>query len=182
MVTNTSELIRIEKRCFKEDEFEHCQRLAQATWRLYYDGGITAERQAELEANGFIWIVKAEFVRKFKYAALLSWHLGADFEKERFPVRNWSHQFLYYAGDIPESILPRISLAREVGLKFLTIHSNMPLPLAEPLRKVDPVVLGWYGNPGIEEKERGQFAVGTLMWAVVVAAWDFDKEIELIEY
>jgi hypothetical protein len=71
-----------------------------------------------------------------------------------------------YVGNIPETVLDRIDLAKQLGVKEFMVYSCEPLPTEEILVKTDPVMIGW-----LDDNETG----------VVIGIWDRDKEINVLD-
>ena len=120
--------------------------------------------------HNFVWIVPPSFiVSKFIHAASLS----------KYPTVETDSQIITYEGDIPQFALENIGKAQQLGTQFFTIHSN--LPLATNYRKNDPIVIAWTANPRLRLDKRFSpgFYTTRHAYAVIIAAWDYDKEILL---
>lgn len=177
--------------------------LAELTNNPSYD--VTAENQL-LQRNqtqtilaeaGFVWMVHPRFVSKFRFAAGV-WLRERRYDNDA-PVETMSGSAaIWYAGDIPDFAIERMRQVKAFEqFRCVTIHSNEPLPVSRVnLRPIDPVMVAWTGGERrsehltIRQRARWQFrrnpfdAYGTLeahrqTIGVVIAAWDFDKEIEL---
>lgn len=157
---------------------EHLNKLSLVTeGRL----GVDHEKVALLKDRGFRWFVKPQFIAKFKYhACLLGDNAGG------FPTIGWSGAAPYtdhlYIGDIPDTVLDKILCVKDIGIRYVTIHSMQPLPVA--YHHTDPVAVGWFANPHISLYEFTHGDPANAVWnpclAFVIAVWDGDKEQEVL--
>jgi hypothetical protein len=135
----------------------------------------------ELRAAGFVWLVGANFIRRFPYHAALGpdmqWHDHRVFIRQR-RIR----KALLYQGDIPEFALDRVEKAQNLGISNFTIHSMLPLPVKFIL--TDPVLIGWPAMPSIEIIRYGKpnqklsFTIEDIT-GIVIAIWDANHELEI---
>ncbi|KKK84220.1 hypothetical protein LCGC14_2785520, partial [marine sediment metagenome] len=110
-------------------------------------------------------------VPKFKYIARVVGHW--------YTVQD-SGSALVYAGDFPDFALDRLEVALKCGVQTITIHSTQPLPVRrEPLPKMEPVLLGWASDQISFTQEKGRVKAPSAL-GVVIAAWDLDKELEVL--
>ena len=168
------------------DSEHHVRRLA-GTLGITYRGIPESARRGLMDSN-LIWVVGEEFVRKFKYAAGIDGgvYLEPDDHRE-YPSSNPIRE-IHYIGDIPEFALDSKVIASKCGLKFFTIHSVYPLPTRQIQKQVDPVMVGWFGDPRITFmdidclffKRRGFHHMALTVSGIVVAIWDRDKEISVL--
>jgi len=118
------------------------------------------------------WVVDIKFVRQFEYHANIGKYAG---------VENTGGAKVQYAGDIPEFAMDNLEKALGIT-NYVTIHSNYPFPVEYQLPKTDPVLVAWEGNPGItmysKKGSRGMKKMNKTR-GVVIAIWDYDKEIEI---
>jgi len=143
------------------------------------------EIRENLYDKNILWVVDQNFIEKFRHAACIG--RGVDFEPsehEEYPLSN-PIRTVRYVGDLPDFVMDRMQTARECGLRFFTIHSAQPLPISEAFEKVDPVMVGWYNDPGIIfmnnfwEQRRFHHMDPTAQ-GVVIAIWDRDKELDIL--
>jgi len=100
------------------------------------------------ENSGLIWSVsKGQIMSKFNYHANVR---GFAIRSNEMPIN--------YDGDIPDFALEKAELAIKLGMKFITLHSIVPI-------KVDPIMIGWFSYP--------------LEIGFVLAIWYNGKEIDL---
>jgi hypothetical protein len=122
----------------------------------------------ELRLNNMRCFVPFSYIAQYKYhAQLWTWN---QFDN----VINAT-----YEGDIPDTVLDKAILARHCGIKVLTIHSMMPMPIR--LEKCDPALIGWYHTSLIEVNGKGNII--KMPWnnceVCIIAIWDYDKEVEI---
>jgi len=157
-------------------ELSHLEKMTRLTQRhdLVPAGGMDSATVAKLAEAGFVWRVPGSFVGKFRYAA--------DLRSPSIVTRSrsWDSDQVVFAGDLPDWVADRGLKAVELGAKHLTIHSNEPLPV-KFVKMVDPVLLAWFTTVRINHS-----GGGNSRWistdgptALVVAAWDVDKELVL---
>jgi hypothetical protein len=157
-------------RMLSSGELEHLVKLDSISTQIDYSWGLNSETVEALRAKGFIWFVRRDFIRCFKYHAAIRGVRG-----ELPPVRLDSSTEVLYAGDIPEKALDRIGEAINSGLRYLTIHSQEPMPVY--LERVDPVVVGWVRNPRILTGNLESLPSASI--GVVVTIWNNAGELEL---
>ena len=111
---------------------------------------ILPENLIELAENsGLIWSVSAKQIwQRFNYHA----NVGG------YAIRSFTEMPIQYDGDIPEFALKKAELAIKLGMKFITLHSIIPV-------KIDPIMVGWFDYP--------------LTIGFVLAVWHNEKEIDL---
>jgi hypothetical protein len=122
---------------------------------------------------GFRAFIKSDWINNFKYHAQVYSH------------SNSSLLDTVYVGDIPEFVLDKALIAKECGLKFITIHSNYPLPTE--FIHCDPVLIGWNNyiktrDGFIRTNKHGQLYTPAIsnIEGVILAVWDYDKESEIL--
>ena len=164
-------------------ELEHLVRIEKATGKEFLFG-LTLGMIDALNKNGFRLFVKADSIIKFKYHASLWAEPRQDGVIDSYgTIYRAGHRDDYevgviqYVGDIPDFSLDRIEVARPLGLRFGSIHSNQALPV-DFSRLTDPVIIGWCRSPEIYLRE-GRVAHFHDTIGVVVAMWDMDKEINI---
>jgi len=130
---------------------------------------------ADLWAANFVWWTDTSFVAKFTFAASVK--TGGIV---CHPVYNHGRHNVIYTGDIPTTALRRLDAIEQIGFKWITVHSNEPLPVKvvaiRELTKLDPVIVAWKSNPQIYS-DRGESEAQQNTWGVIVAIWDADREI-----
>jgi len=135
-----------------------------------------------MKANNFIWTISAERAARFAYGATLYQRGDKRFFAEspitRQDAKHWYN--IQYAGDLPDFALERAWKAKSLDIDSITIHSNEPLPINVFTYKIDPIIIAWHSCPHINFLDSGirQFnhSIG-----VVLAIWDFDEEIRLMD-
>jgi len=149
---------------------------------LYY--GFTVEALEKLESIGASWFVDHKFVNRFRYAATVGGNSQKSYpvlEKKSNTTENFSRNFcgVLYKGDLPEFVLDRALIMKDVGLEYFTIHSHNPLPVEyTQLPMEDPVLVVWGQHPGIVINEEKCMA-GSNCLGVVLAVWEGENEINL---
>lgn len=161
----------------------HSARVAQVIG--VEDRTIPSSVREKLYDSDFVWMVEEVFVRKFKHAASIQ--RGVVFESDDhknypslYPIKS-----IRYVGDLPDFVMDRMKTAEGCGLSFFTVHSTNPLPVEVVFEKVDPVMIGWYHNPGIVFMgnlwgQKRFHHMSPTAQGVVVAIWDKDKELDII--
>lgn len=144
-------------------ELQHIERVYKITQRNEVDLGLPMEVLTKLQEAGFTWLVKPDFIQKFKYAASINKALP-------------SVKAFLYVGDFPDHALNNIEKAKDAGIQHFSIHSTQPFP--STFIKTDPVIIGWFKNPEIWQRSE-IFTTNCRYLGVVVAIWDADKEIVL---
>ena len=173
----TVEIVR-QARIAGDGALKHWAALAEVTGRL----GIEMAVAKKLVAAGCPWFVGHDFVDRFKYVAALRGNGNVD------PVVFWASRNqgeILYVGDVPQFALERAQVVLQCGIRYLTVHSAQPLPMTPVV--TDPVLLGWVQNPRISayalQHPGDPLREGTVsnpQIAVVVSAWDLDKELEVL--
>lgn len=162
----------IQKEVVRQDAIAHRRFLGEMSGRPRVYGGITKEIEEMLREADFAWLVDETFIRRFPYAASVRAFAG------RGPVFTYpGMKVVTYTGDIPEAALERMKAGLSVGMKYFSIHSYQTLPISEEMRRVDPYLVGWFEDPGIQWETWDNPAVAcpsTL--GVIVAAWDLNQE------
>ena len=160
-------------------------------------------------SEGFLPI-SPDIVTKLKYSAMiretgLIERKSFNREKINYTVHDNEGYGLLYSGDIPDFSLNNIERFDSINphAAIFTIHSNEPLPITklkpkitsmrEILFGVDPVVLGWLNHPSITFKGdrsildslKHSFRMYGKKYldfhnAFIVAIWDNDKELEIV--
>lgn len=149
---------------------------------------------------GFRVIVRPEFALKFKYGASILGNcvgrksdsgtvLWAYYEslkdalKKREIAPSGFTEFYRYAGDIPNFVLGRIEhIQKNYELPIISVHSQEPLPIVVERvpPRIEPVAIWWADNPEIGTcGKKWSSNVDTV--GAVIAIWDRDKEIEILE-
>lgn len=129
--------------------------------------------ESKLAAHNLVWSIDRRFIERFKYHACLDEGVYDGFFITERVIRG-----IRYCGDLPDTVMDKIDLAKVCGLSFFTIHSMEPMPV-KYFGKTDPVMVGWAENPNIimysgkirDMKERT---------GIVIATWDMDKELEIL--
>ncbi len=112
-----------------------------------------------LDAGFYFYIGKK--IKQFKYYAIVR---SRKFESN-------------YIGDIPDFALDRAELALSIGVKEITIHSMQPLPVTR--KSTDPIMVGWMRD--LPNSISNEYCYDSdAIEGVVLAAWDMEKEIELL--
>ena len=128
---------------------------------------------ARMAQSGFTRIVDGKIVGEFKYHASLR---GEHFQN----VRTQDGKGIAYQGDVPDAILNNIQKAIDCGVKYVTIHSNQPLPVSYTM--TDPVALGWTQPPKVNSnfplKNIDSEGNHRRHFAFVLGVWD---EYEIID-
>lgn len=125
-------------------DFEHRQRISELTGNhSYVQSVVDPELIRVCKELGLVWWVGDRFVSSFLYAATVC-RFGVE-----WPVENRYGGLVTYIGDIPEFALDRIETVKQLGFKYVTIHSNQPLPVTV-MHVCDPVLVAWKSNPGIQ--------------------------------
>ncbi len=107
------------------------------------------ENLTELSENsGLIWSISAEQVWKY-----FNYHENV----RGFAIR-YNEMPRQYDGDIPDFALERAELGIKLGMKFITLHSIVPVA-------VDPIMIGWFDYP--------------LTIGFVLAVWCNKMEVDL---
>lgn len=157
---------------------EKLTRMARVLGRNDYLGPETS-----MVAKGFHFTVsRTKLLAAFQYAAALSW--GRQDPQQLVDYGAGSDVAIVYRGDIPDFALDRIEEAQQVGIEMFTMHSNEPLPVITVLAKVDPVVIGWTDCPFIHldpKTNRVDDYDKIESTGFVIAMWDIDKELQLLE-
>lgn len=129
-----------------------------------------------LALKGFYVYVNSSWINNFKY------HASVYSECSSHLLNT------VYMGDIPESVLNKALMIREMGMTYITIHSNNPLPVR--FVNCDPVLIGW-GNAILSVSGEGSSYIhtdkeGKLLRpasesteGIIIAIWDMDKEFPL---
>jgi hypothetical protein len=129
------------------------------------DVGMDTKVITKLNKLGFHLFVKAPFIEQFKYAASLR-HNENPCSVTNSPW--FSRKSCIYMGDIPSFAIERAELAQHANIRYLTIHSNQPLPLVRITSC--PILLGWQKNPRIVCNQNGCYSLSEC-FAVVIAIW-----------
>jgi hypothetical protein len=163
---------------YEEDrQLEHDYNLAQVIGQdrdnpIGYWGSL----REKLFDLGFMWVVKSDFVAKFKYAA----QVGDDGDVYENPEFRYVST-IRYIGDMPDYAIERYNVARKSKLfDCFTVHSNEPL-LVGRQTLLDPVLIGWADPPAIRVNKGAEFQqCSKKCVGVVIAIWDKEKELEVI--
>lgn len=170
-VRSTHEILQELQPVIDIPELEHRIRMATLLDNWIYTHGFPPVVLRALLDSGVVWLAGPEFIARFRYAA------GLYIDTAVLDIK--TNCRVQYRGDLPEFALDRLETARNLGLKHFTVHSNEPLPV-ELLRKTDPVLIGWPATPLIRVLENRNCELSVLgLRGVVLAAWDFDKEIAI---
>jgi hypothetical protein len=177
-----SELVKRDMFSVDHARYEHLALLEEVAG-LHVPRGMSTATVGTLSGKGLKWIVPASFVKKFKHHAVVNpvremWIITRISTVFRMELGREYWEQPRYIGDIPDSILRRCLSAREAGIKHLTVHSNMPLPVRWEVVKTDPIILGWLDNPRIVVRRGKVVSFGDVQ-AVVVGIWDAEKEISI---
>jgi hypothetical protein len=124
-----------------------------------------------LKENGFHWIVKSDFIKKFKH------HAGVRGNQIVYDYDMLS--YVTYVGDFPKHALENLEKAVELGVPYFTIHSMETIPVRFT-STFDPILIGWLVNPRINffsGHPRDLDIRDTE--GLIIAIWDTSKEIEL---
>lgn len=138
-----------------------------------------------LRDGGFRWMITSASLKDFPYAAGIGPQSSVRYEPpehSRYPAL-YPLERVRYVGDIPESAMDRIAMARRAGIEEFTVHSNRPLPISleRIFTKVDPILVGWVARPEFRLAGRAcrVKSVDPNVIGVIVAVWDNDVELEL---
>ena len=131
----------------KENQIAHIARLSAV---IDSKAETLPENLVKLAENsGLIWSVSIEQMKKY-----FNYHANV----RGFAIRSFTEIPIQYNGDIPDFALERAELGINLGMKYITLHSIMPVI-------VDPVMVGWFNFP--------------LKMGFVLAIWQNGKEVKL---
>ncbi len=139
---------------------------------LEINGEVSPEEMKARLAGFHLW-VRGDIVSRFKYAAAL----GCS---DAIVREDWKTE-IQYVGDIPDFAVKRIQKARQLS-RWLTIHSNQPMPIKRLQRMPDPIVIAWFRYPEITMRSVYTNSVKVTYpdaLGFVVAMWDMEKELVL---
>jgi len=131
--------------------------------------------------SGFRWVVDGSIVGEFQYHASLR-----TISEHSHNVYARIGDGIVYQGDVPDGILDNIQKAVECGIRYVTIHSNQPMPISYTM--ADPVALGWSHAPQINVSypSRNTGSFGSLgnsafrrHFAFVLGVWDEDGIVDI---
>ena len=150
--------------------------------RLRHLTGINLSR--EYIKSIFIWDVDPSFATKFRYVAQIGDKISCVFKNNDTILSN--SDMVLYQGDIPEFALDKMDVYRTMYKCCFTIHSNLPLPIQETsMEKSARIIISWYGELPIFRVNPDAFNLiipieKKAAKGLVIAAWDGDREIDLV--
>lgn len=141
-------------------------------------GALRPSLKADLIANDFRFFVPMDIVTRFKYHASVCSPIGSMVMQGGI-----TSNAIVYAGDIPDTALDRMIKVKELGIRFITVHSMQPFPIQ--LVQCDPVAIGWYEpmwifKDGKETILRLLYNYSGTLEGVIVAIWDGQKEVSVL--